>query len=283
MVKVFQVLWLLRPYSFKPIIIPTPELLIIKVSELMDDSGDWKWDKLNEILWEVDRDEVTRIAVGDGGDKLIWHYASKGEYTVSSGYHLAMREEESGSSGSSCGYAIGLRKMWNLKTPNKFKIHVWRLLFNALSVCTNLIGRGLHVDVIYPCCNSHPDDISHMFWYCKFAQKVWRLLDLWPILDGFDRGGFGELFQWVVEHDRGSEVEKFSLLCWILWDERNKIVFKKKVKDWEDVIGRARRMKDNFLQLPSCPRIITRIQMVTGFNRLKVCLKSMLMLRLFLL
>lgn len=72
-ISVFNDPWLLRPKHFKPITIPKPSHLHIKVHDLLHPGGGWNWTMLNNILWEVDRMEVNRIPVGFGNenDKLI--------------------------------------------------------------------------------------------------------------------------------------------------------------------------------------------------------------------
>lgn len=177
------------------------------VSELLLESGGWDWSKVNNVLWEVDRLEMKRLLGGAqfGDDKIVWHYTTRGVYTVRSGYYVAVQRDESSSNGSSCGFKEGLQKLWNLKLPNKIKIHTWRLIFEAIPVHTNLKHRGIEVDEICLSCKSYPEDAKHTFWYCKFDRKVWRNSDLWPCLIVFQGGGFGDLFQWM--EDKGNMEE----------------------------------------------------------------------------
>lgn len=77
--------------------------------------------RLECILWDVDINEAMRNPVGSqgGNDKLIWHYNSKGEYTLKSGYWLANQNEQSTSSGIVCGLSKGLKQLWKLKINTK--------------------------------------------------------------------------------------------------------------------------------------------------------------------
>lgn len=267
--KVFQDPWMLRLHSFKPMTVPSPETRNMMVSELLDENGGWRWNSLIDVFWEVDRAEVRRIPVrlDYGDDKLIWHFDVKGEYSVKSGSHLAMKVEESNSNGETCGHAKGLKRLWKMRLPNKIKIHIWRLLFNAIPVRSNLITRGVDVEPFRPWCKKLQEDIRHITWYCKFVQKVWRMSELWPKLHGFKRGGFGDLFQWIFERGVGYEFERFVMICWSLWFERNQVVFNNKIKDWEDVIIRARRLGENFFTTEHVPNSFDLQQSLCHFWR----------------
>lgn len=138
---------------------------------------------MDNVLWEVD----LHIPIGniEGDDKLIWHYSSNGEYNVKSGYFLTLGNGETNSQGVQCGFTKGLRKLWKLKIPNKIKIHVWRILFNALPCRQNLLHRGVQMDVTCPTCLSYHEDISNAFWLCKATRNIWKNSVLWPILRTF--------------------------------------------------------------------------------------------------
>lgn len=247
-VNVFRDPWLLRPHTFKPITVPNQGSLNIMVSELINESGVWDWSKINGMLWEVDMLEVNRVLVGInfGEDRIIWHYSPNGVYTVWSGYHLASDMDASSSNGLKCGFSSGLRKLWSLKLPNKIKIHLWRLLFNAIPVKVNLLIRGVGSESMCPCCRLFQEDVNHLFWYCHCARKIWRSSTLWPCLAEFPRGGFEDLFQWVADNGNVGDLDLLVLICWSLWSKRNLIAFHGKVIDFEDVLARAYRANDHY-------------------------------------
>lgn len=75
------------------------------------------WLKIAGIQWEVDVEEVkhTPLCGTSANGRLVWHYDSKGEFTVRSGYHLAMSHDEFGSDGIKSGFSRGLKKLWGLR------------------------------------------------------------------------------------------------------------------------------------------------------------------------
>lgn len=137
--------------------------------------------------WAVDREELKRIPIGNGSgpDKIIWHYITNRNYTVKSGYFLAHKGL------NRMWISPGLRKLWRLRFPNKIKIHLWRILFVALSVRTNLIRRGIVAESMCPRCNSRPEDILQAFWSCLHVRRLWKQSQLCPVIISFGRGSFG--------------------------------------------------------------------------------------------
>lgn len=156
---------------------------------------------VENTLWAVERQEVKCIPIGNGSgpDKIIWHYALHGEYTVKSSYFSSEQGDKSDSNGLRCGLSPGLRKLWRLLLSNKIKIQLWHPLFDDFLVRTNLIRRGIDVESLCPRCNSCLEDILHTFWSCIHARCVWKMSLLWPDIKGFGRGSFCDLFYFIVE------------------------------------------------------------------------------------
>ena len=82
------------------------------------------------------------ISRSDLGDILIWHHSKNGEYTVKSGYGLALGLMENGDLGkkgfgapsSTSNLKQVWNKIWSLDVPNKLKFFVWKCCNNALLV-----------------------------------------------------------------------------------------------------------------------------------------------------
>lgn len=69
---------------------------------------------------------------------MVWNYDSKCEFTIKSGYHLAMTHDEFGSNGLQSGFSSGLKRMWGLRILSKIN-HAWRMIFDALPTQINII------------------------------------------------------------------------------------------------------------------------------------------------
>lgn len=133
----------------------------------------------------------------------------------------------------------GLKKLWGLRIPNKIKIHVWRMIFDALPTCLNLVRRKVKLDTQCLRCSHFEESNAHLFWYCKYARKVWKQSGIWHILRGFPCGSVGDLFCWVVDHGTLMEFNLFVVICWSLWYSRNQLVFQGKFLSFAEVINKA--------------------------------------------
>ncbi|GFZ17578.1 hypothetical protein Acr_26g0008480 [Actinidia rufa] len=64
-----------------------------KVCDFIDPSTEcWKSDSIALMVSDEEAKAITSIplSLDRGSDKLIWHYASSGEYSVKSGYKVSM-------------------------------------------------------------------------------------------------------------------------------------------------------------------------------------------------
>ncbi|KAL0288207.1 UNVERIFIED_CONTAM: hypothetical protein Scaly_2737900 [Sesamum calycinum] len=59
----------------------------------------------------------------------------------------------------------------NCKVPNKVKIFVWGLYNNALPIAPNMILRGVEIDSSRPFCQSHTENLEHLFLNCTFTRQ----------------------------------------------------------------------------------------------------------------
>ncbi|KAM1086301.1 hypothetical protein ACFX2B_011831 [Malus domestica] len=74
------------------------------------------------------------------GDRVIWHYAKNGEYTVRTGYGVAMEMQENG----------------------EFVVRV------------NLIRRRMQVDGRCMMCGEAEEKDHHLFFDCEFSWVMWQ-------------------------------------------------------------------------------------------------------------
>lgn len=71
-------------------------------------------------------------------DQVLWHYDKKGEYSVKSGYQIALKikfpDIPSNSESRSNQWSV----IWTLNLPEKIKIFLWRAAQNLLPTAVNL-------------------------------------------------------------------------------------------------------------------------------------------------
>ncbi|RYR43011.1 hypothetical protein Ahy_A08g039440 [Arachis hypogaea] len=95
-----------------------------------------EWNRTNfkradkDIAWWQSKIQISRQ------DKLIWPYRQDGNYTVKTEYHIAKKEEEEKYSKDKPLTSTPLEDLWlgiwNMRTPQKIKMFLWRTIHNIL-------------------------------------------------------------------------------------------------------------------------------------------------------
>ncbi|KAM1775069.1 hypothetical protein ACFX12_044360 [Malus domestica] len=211
------------------------------VSDLIDPgSCSWKNDLIMASFHRDDVRAILSIPLSKTGsrDRLVWHHTVNGDYSVRSGYGVAMNLMENGALGSkgrgstsakpkNC-YAWNL--IWNLKVPNKIKNFIWRCCNNALVVRRNLELRHMSVDNVCGVCGAVDESETHLFFRCHLSHLFWYSSSLQ--LNSLDLAGADFLSTWesfwsrVKGRDHAEEImQEFAFGLWRLWKNRNEVVF----------------------------------------------------------
>ena len=134
--------WLPRPYWFKPILLGEPSYADQLVSELIcKETGTWHEELVRRVL-PIDADMVIQIPLCTSwpSDKLIWHFAANGLFSVRSAYHFARSLKLSSMASSSFhGTKDFWRLVWGLNVPPRIKLFTWRVGVSALPTRAHLI------------------------------------------------------------------------------------------------------------------------------------------------
>jgi ribonuclease HI len=164
------------PMGFKP------NQQVEKVSELLSPGGGgWDTDKLNEVFYQADVDDILKIPVGRAGseDYVAWNYTKNGVFSVRSAYHLKrhLRAAATGMASSSRNVSEhqGWLSLWSANVPGKVKVHGWRVAKNALAVGEELKRRKIKDGVRCIVCNRE-ETVFHRFWLCAHSIQVWETI-----------------------------------------------------------------------------------------------------------
>lgn len=91
-VKVYGSNWIPRPSTFRPVSAPTMTL-DTTVAELMDNEQQWNEKLICDHFRVEDAEAISQIPLPrrPKKDQLIWHYDKRGQYSLKSGYQVAMQ------------------------------------------------------------------------------------------------------------------------------------------------------------------------------------------------
>ncbi|GKB67089.1 reverse transcriptase [Tanacetum coccineum] len=164
-------------------------------------------------------------------DNLIWHYDSKGVYTVRSGYHQALNWKKNGAghaSSSGCPTEFW-KQTWRLKTVPKIKNFWWMACSNALAIREALFLRNYATSPTCLICHSSPETVEHLLFECEWTKPVWFGSTLGLRLDGLSgtiTSRVISLLQPFQSKDASTKfLTSFATLAWSIWKARNRYIF----------------------------------------------------------
>lgn len=106
-VQIYKSYWIPRPETFRVISPPTLPMEV-KVSEMIDQNNMWKESIIQQHFLPDDAEKILKIPLPKAPslDQPLWHYDKSKNYSVKSGYQVALKMKfPTGPSSSSSNYA----------------------------------------------------------------------------------------------------------------------------------------------------------------------------------
>ena len=97
------------------------------------------------LSFEANRIKAIPLCWTDQRDRFTWPDSHNGEYTVKAGYQKLCQEANSSaaSSSDSSRQSAFWKRIWKLHVPNKTKLFLWKVCYNALPTKVNLKKRKI--------------------------------------------------------------------------------------------------------------------------------------------
>lgn len=214
--------WVTRPPSFLPITQGINEDL--RVSDLIQEPGKWNSALIQQIYLSPDAQSILTIPLSPFNhiDSWLWHYTKNGNYSVKSGYNLAMSKASSSPSSSTEVLSNWWTFFWKIKIPRKILIFGWRGFHEILPTNKGLYRRNVSPNSRCPVCGGSEDTNAHAVFWCSFAQQRWGLLDFPFLVGQKDKISFKEVLCYASDLLEKDSMEKWLISTWGIWIERNK-------------------------------------------------------------
>lgn len=147
--------------------------------------GRWNTSKLKDHVSAKAISDIISIPLSftDAHDRLVWHYTSKGNYTVKSGYYVALKLDKEGllkadlSSHQATSSLVPSQSFWNqiwsISAQPKLKNFMWRICSNALATQENLFWRNCSHSPFCPICLVNIESVEHMLFECQWTRPIW--------------------------------------------------------------------------------------------------------------
>ncbi|XP_074288748.1 uncharacterized protein LOC141613904 [Silene latifolia] len=174
-------------------------------------------------------------------DEIYWPHSSTGDYNVKSGYAVLFSKymELKGSVKDKTRLgeeekAFCRRKLWKIPGAMIWRILLWRIITNTLSVGSNFERRNMAVDSRCIICSQErmeTETMEHLFRDCEVAKRVWACTEL-GIRDSHDQSmAIGKwIIHWInyLGKLEGGEARlvRFVATLWRIWILRNRIMFR---------------------------------------------------------
>uniref|UniRef100_A0A2N9FT78 Uncharacterized protein n=1 Tax=Fagus sylvatica TaxID=28930 RepID=A0A2N9FT78_FAGSY len=198
-----------------------------KVADLIKGSPpEWDTEKIRGSFLPYDADAILQIPLSyrSPPDKLIWHAIKNGKFSVRSGYHLLLQEEQNSNPGSSQDREIDplWKVIWSMRVPAKIRSFIWRACHESLPTKMGLMRRKVMDSPWCASCGTGTEDCLHALWSCPLLNTTWSSQHKFSDLQKVTHSSFTELVRQVGMLNQDLILEEFAMICWLLWHKRNK-------------------------------------------------------------
>ncbi|XP_074313724.1 uncharacterized protein LOC141648916 [Silene latifolia] len=212
-----------------------------KVAELMVvGEARWNREKVEAMFLPFEAERIMNIRLSElvQEDSWCWDGARDGEYSVKEGYRLLAAEEEEEEEQSDTSMASWIWKaIWSAPVIPRIKVFMWQLCSDALPVRGNIATRIQNFDCFCPRCHAGEESCVHVFRDCGWNEEVWEMVGL----EVFRSHSNMRIREWVEVELRRMGMEErvlFMTTCWVIWEQRNKLLFDNGLWTGERVVRR---------------------------------------------
>ncbi|KAH6788014.1 hypothetical protein C2S52_007566 [Perilla frutescens var. hirtella] len=221
--------WIPGHHFFRPDPIILDAYNINKVRDLLEDSGN-NWNQ--ELVRSVYPNEVSNVILSiplsltERADLIAWNHTKNDNYSVRSGYWVAMKIKDAllSIASSSSNNIETWQWFWKLPIPPRIKIFLWRCMKGTIPTKTNLVRKYVEIDQSCPRCDLGTETPEHAFRDCPWVSFFWEACVL-----RLSRAPTNQILQdWIFNSVRCMNIETdstFAIHLWSIWRSRNLLVF----------------------------------------------------------
>lgn len=121
---------------------------------------------------------------------------------------------------------------------------MWRALSENLPTKVNLRSKRVEIEVWCPACQSDAESVIHTLVFCPFAVECWNTSGITAVRGEFQR--FSDWFQGLVKIASREEIHRAAVLCWMIWKNRNDLVWNQRSIGVTEVVESAKSILDQW-------------------------------------
>lgn len=190
-----------------------------------EERNSWDEEVLQDIFEERDAELIRQIPISNQVqcDSWFWILEQSGLFNVKSCYRGLVGEQN-------WPQVNFWKKLWSLDVPGKVVNFIWRACRSVIPKAVALEGKRVQIDTRCSWCLSQEEDIIHVLFRCSFAKKVWSRVGMQEINDETCQGSMIGIFQNLFSRSTREKIIWVAVVCWCLWNLRNRWV-------WDRIMG----------------------------------------------
>lgn len=185
------------------------------------------WEMLEDIHLHEERE-----------DRIVWRFTSDGQYTARSAYNAQFEDL------TRCAPA---ELTWTAKAPPKCRFFCWLMLRNRIWTPARLQLRQWPNHYFCQLCFRSLETTCHLFMECPVSRTLWTQIAVWatiPSLLPDEWVTADTLKDWFLNMvtaapraSRQAAISLYMLVCWEIWCERNRRIFRSQYKTVPHVLS----------------------------------------------
>lgn len=172
-------------------------------------------------------------------DEMVWQGSANGVMYIKDAHEFYRVKET---------HVDWFKRLWIQVIPPKLSIFAWRVANNRIPLGDNLHRWNIvPAPICVQCIDGSVEDINHLLLLCPDSRSVWRWLSEIFDEDFMQLYHAVELLKWAAKQDLKNVVSQLRLVAmlyatWLLWCNRNKLIFELVVVNNQQVIYTLKRM-----------------------------------------
>jgi len=203
----------------------------------------------------------------EGDDTWVWKDVEGEKYTVKSAYtklHNTFIGEHSDM----------FKLFWSIRALPSAQYFAWRTILNRVATEDNIRRRGTTLqDTLCALCGLEEETVSHLFFTCNIANKVWNMCNRWVGVSTTHHNQscvhFQNFFMLHFNNKRNNLWKGLwiSVICNI-WSHRNRVVFRQGKVDWcrgNFHYGAIESVNMDEIQISYCEVLVRRMALMSNW------------------
>lgn len=179
----------------------------------------WDYDLVNDLFSVQEAQIILRTPLSNRviADSWYWICSDNGLFSVKSCYRLLVGE---------CQLQAHpvWQRLWKIKVQAKIHNFLWHCAWDCVPTREVLRSKNVHSYGGCPLCDHNSETLYHLLFLCPVALDYWRLakLQIGPLVQESVNDSLLAIFNYLSSTD----AELFSSICYNLWLNRNRKVWK---------------------------------------------------------